>query len=65
MTPAHLSALRQLDRAKWKKIVTQAMKGRMTAEAAAYLGVGRRTLARWLAELPDVPRPEAHRPRLA
>lgn len=64
MTLTDLGALRHLDRAKWERKIRAALTktaGDVTA-AATELGVHRRTLTRWLAELPDVPRRGAHRP---
>jgi ActR/RegA family two-component response regulator len=64
MPISYLGALRRVRRAEWERKIRKALEsthGNVGA-AAARLGVERRTLTRWLAELPDVPRRPAHRP---
>jgi len=46
----HLSSLWNVDRAAAVVIVQDALRGRTIEEAAKALGVGRRTLHRWLKE---------------
>lgn len=57
-TGRELTGLRLFDRDAWAKIVARTMKkhGGALDDAAKELEVSWRTLARWLAELPDVPR---------
>jgi len=57
-TGRELTGLRLYDRKAWAALVAKAMKRSDGAldPAAEELGVSWRTLARWLSELPDVPR---------
>lgn len=59
-----LGALRVVDPKKWESTIRRAMREAEghTVTAAEILGVSRRQLQRWLAELPDVPRLPPHRP---
>lgn len=59
-----LGALRLVDPARFEKELRRALRasGGHLAPAAEAIGVSTRQLARWLAELPDVPRAAPGRP---
>lgn len=62
---SRLGALRITDRTRWVREISQTMtaaRGNAT-EAAKALGVSKRQLMRWLAELPEIKRAAPGRPR--
>lgn len=62
---SRLGALRVSNPDQWAKEVARAMKAARgnVGNAAESLGVSKRQLMRWLAELPEVPRSTPGRPR--